>query len=99
MTPRDEAVRRTALDMLNGLLAAVKAEEWSRARGAVAVCTDLETGDMTIHGPLPEITDVLAFAADWEQELNGGVTAAERPHHGWKVTVYPLLPIIETEES
>lgn len=98
MSRGDESVRRDAMALLDHLIVNLKAEEWSRAKGAVLLCTDLATGAITVHGPLPDnITDAVEYATEWEAELNKGATPSEKPpwNKGWKVTVYPLLPIEE----
>jgi hypothetical protein len=82
-----EQIRRSALDLVNGLIAGAEAEEWETAGSFVTMTTNAETHSIHIDGWWPHAPSALAWAAQHADELNNGMGEDEDP---FTVTVLPV---------
>jgi hypothetical protein len=77
------------MSFLNDLDARYSAQDWDEAGAACVVCEDPETGQKTVHGPLPGPVEALKFADDLETKLNVAVEPGDLP---WRCYALPLWP-------
>lgn len=95
MPEGDEEVRREALSLVAGLLAADSAREHEEAVGYALMCTYPGDNAPTLYGLIADPVEALRIAERFTEELNKG-NVDEEPY---VVTVHPVLPPPEYEES